>query len=98
VYSAKEILDTANLPVQRALQELASIRKELMTMAKGGGASAGVLVAIDYLKAAQRANDPAVALDAVTRSLDILHGISGVGHVVGRLWFLQRKLEGLSSD
>jgi hypothetical protein len=96
--SAKEILDTANLPVQRALQELASIRKELMTMAKGGGASAGVLVAIDYLKAAQRANDPAVALDAVTRSLDILHGISGVGHVVGRLWFLQRKLEGLSSD
>jgi hypothetical protein len=98
VYSAKEILDTANLPLQRAMKELASIRKDLMTMAKGGGASAGVLVAIDYLKVAQGANNAAVAFDAVTRSLSFLHGISGVDDVAGRLWLLQRKLEALSSD
>jgi hypothetical protein len=97
-YSAKEILDTVNLPLQRAMQELASIRKELMTMAKGGGASAGVLVAIDYLKAAQRANDAAVALDAVKSSLSVLDGISGVFHVKARLSLLQGKLEALSSD
>jgi exonuclease VII small subunit len=97
-YYAKDILDSANLPLKRAMNEVASIRNDLMTMAKRGGVSAGVLVAIDYLKVAQGANDSAVALQAVKHSLSVLQGISGIAHLTARLSFLQGKLEALNSD
>jgi hypothetical protein len=97
-YYAKDILDSANLPLRRALNEAASIRNDLMTKAKRGGVTAGELVAIDYLKVAQEANDSTVALQAVQHSLSVLQGISGVYHLTMRLSFLQGKLEVLSSD
>jgi len=96
-YYAKDILDSANLPLRKAMNEAASIRADLMAMAKRGSVSAGVLVAIDYLKVAQGANDSAVVLQAVKRSLSVLHGISGVSRQTARLRFLQIKLEALMS-
>ena len=54
--SAKDILDTANLPLRRAMAKVASIRNELITIANRERPSAGVLVAIDYLKIAQDTN------------------------------------------
>jgi hypothetical protein len=67
-------------------------------MAKRERPSAGVLVAIDYLKVAQDSNDATVALDAVKHCLSVLKGISGVGNLRLRLAFLQGKLEALSGD
>ena len=96
--SAKDILDTANLPLRRAMAKVASIRNELITIANRERPSAGVLVAIDYLKIAQDTNEPMVAIDSVKRSLSVLHGISGVGNLRLRLTFLQSKLEALSGD
>ena len=93
---AKDILDSANLPLRRAMDEAASIRNDLMAIAKQERPSAGVLVAIDYLKAVQGSSD--AALEAVTRSLGVLEGIAGVGRVRLRLAFLKGKLEKLSSD
>lgn len=68
-----------------------------MTMARRGGVSAGVLVAIDHLKVAQGANDSAVALQAVKHSLSVLQGVSGIAHLTARLLLLQSKLEALNS-
>ena len=69
-----------------------------MTIAQRERPSAGVLVAIDYLKIAQDTNEPMVALDAVKHSLSVLQGVSGVGNLRLRLAFLQGKLEALSGD
>jgi hypothetical protein len=96
-YYAKDIVDSANLPLQRAMDEAASIRKDLMAIAKQERPSAGVLVAIDYLKAAQGSSN-AAALEAVKGSLSVLEGIAGVGRVRLRLALLKGKLEKLSSD
>ena len=96
-YYAKDILDSANLPLRRAMDEAASIRNDLMAIAKRERPSAGVLVAIDYLKAVQGSSD-AAALEAVKSSLSVLEGIPGVGRVRLRLALLKGKLEKLSSD
>ena len=96
--SAKDILDTANLPLRRAMAKVASIRNELITIANRERPSAGVLVAIDYLKIAQDTNEPMVAIDSVKHSLSVLHGVSGVGNLRLRLTFLQSKLEALGGD
>ena len=96
-YYAKDILDSANLPLRRAMDEAAAIRNDLMAIAKQERPSAGVLVAIDYLKAVQGSGD-AAAREAVTRSLSVLEGIAGVGRVRLRLALLKGKLERLSSD
>ena len=95
---AKDILNTANLPLRRAIDKLGSIRNDLMTIAKGERPSAGVLAAIDYLKAAQESSDASVALEAVKHSLSVLQGIPGVAHQRLRLAFLKGKLEMLSGD
>ena len=95
---AKDILDTANLPLRRAIDKLGSIRNDLMTIAKQERPSAGVLAAIDYLKAAQDSSNATVALDAVKHSLSVLQGISGLGNVRLRLAFLKGKLEALVGD
>jgi hypothetical protein len=95
---AKDIVDTANLPLRRAIDKAASIRNDLMNMAKQERQSAGVLVAIDYLKVAQGANDVSVALEAVKSSLSVLQGISGAAHARARLLLLKKTLEALSSD
>jgi hypothetical protein len=95
---AKDILDTANMPLRRAIAKVASIRNELLTIAKRERPSAGVLVAIDYLKAAQQSSDATVALDAVKHSLSVLEGISGVSRVRLQLAFLKGKLEALTGD
>ena len=95
---AKDILNTGNLPLRKAMAKVASIRNELLTIAQRGSPSAGVLVAIDYLKVAEDTNEPMVALDSVKRSLSVLHGVSGVGNLRLRLTFLQSKLEALSGD
>jgi Domain of unknown function (DUF4157) len=92
---AKDILDTANLPLRRAIDKLGAIRNELMTIARGERPSAGVLVAIDYLKAAQESSDASVALEAVKSSLSVLQSSSGVGNLRLRLAFLKGKLEAL---
>ena len=55
--------------------------------------SAGVLVAIDYLKTAEDTNEPMVALDSVKHSLSVLEGVSGVGNLRLRLTFLQGSLK-----
>jgi hypothetical protein len=96
-YDAKDILDGANLPLRRAMDEADSIRNDLMAIAKQERPSAGVLVAIDYLKAAQGSSN-AAGLKAVKRSLSVLEGIPGVGRVRLRLALLKGKLEKLSSD
>ena len=95
---AKDIVDTANLPLRRAIDKAASIRSDLMDMAKQERPSAGVLVAIDYLKVAQRSNDVSVALEAVKSSLSVLEGISGVAQPRARMLLLKKTLEALSSD
>jgi Domain of unknown function (DUF4157) len=95
---AKDILDTANLPLIRTLAKVGAIRNELITIANRERPSAGVLVAIDYLKVAQDSNDASVALESVKSSLSVLQGISGLGNLRLRLAFLQGKLEGLSGD
>jgi hypothetical protein len=97
-YSAKDILDSANLPLRKALAEAASIRNELIAMKREGSVSAGVLVAIDNLKVAQGSNDAMVALEAVQSSLSVLEGVSGVLRPRMRLARLLGKLKGLSSD
>jgi hypothetical protein len=56
-----------------------------MTIAKGERPSAGVIVAIDYLKAAQESSNASVALEAVKSSLSVLQGISGLGNLRLRL-------------
>ena len=94
----EDILDTANLPLRRAIDKVGSIRNELITIANRERPSAGVLVAIDYLKDAQDTNEPTVAIEAVKHSLSVLHGISGVGNLRLRLAFLKGKLEALSGD
>jgi hypothetical protein len=91
-------LDTANLPLRRVIDKIGRIRSDLTTFAKRERPSAGVLVAIDYLKTAQDSSDATVALDAVKHSLSVLQGISGVGNLRLRLAFLQGKLEALSGD
>lgn len=95
---AKDILNTGNLPLRKAMAKVSSIRNELLTIASRERPSAGVLVAIDYLKVAEDTNEPMVALDSVKRSLSVLHGVSGVGNLRLRLTFLQSKLEALSGD
>ena len=97
-YYAKDILDSANLPLRKAMEQAASIRNGLMAMAKQERPSAGVLVAIEYLKVAQGSNDATVALEAVKSSLSVLEGISGVARLRMRLSFLQGKLQAISSD
>jgi hypothetical protein len=82
---AKDILDTANLPLRRAIDKLGSIRNDPMTIAKGERPSAGVIVAIDYLKAAQESSNASVALEAVKSSLSVLQGFSGLGNLRLRL-------------
>ncbi len=57
----EDVLDTANLPLRRAIDKLGSIRNDLMTIAKQERPSAGLLAAIDYLKAAQDSSDATVA-------------------------------------
>ena len=86
---AKDILDAGNLPLRKAMAKVSSIRNKLLTIASGERPSAGVLVAIDYLKTAEDTNEPMVALDSVKRSLSVLHGVSGVGNLRLRLTFLQ---------
>ncbi|MBV8900942.1 MAG: DUF4157 domain-containing protein [Verrucomicrobia bacterium] len=75
-YSAKDILETANLPLMRVMKfthdEAGAIRNDLIATAKIGGATAGMLVAIDSLQDALQATDPAAALQAVIKSLDVL--------------------------
>jgi hypothetical protein len=93
---AKDILDTANMPLRRAIANVVAIRNELMTIAKRERPSAGVLVAIDSLKTAQDSNDVTVALDAVTYSLSVLEGLSGLANVRLRLAILKGKLQALS--
>jgi hypothetical protein len=93
---AKDILDTANMPLRRAIANVVAIRSELMTIAKRERPSAGVLVAIDSLKTAQDSNDVTVALDAVTYSLSVLEGLSGLANVRLRLAILKGKLQALS--
>jgi Domain of unknown function (DUF4157) len=93
---AKDILDTANLPLRRVIDKVTSIRNELIAIAKRETPSAGVLAAIDYLKGAQDSNDATVALDAVKHSLSVLKSTSGLGNLRLRLAFLQGKLEALS--
>ena len=95
---AKDILDTANLPLRKAIDKIGSIRNELMTIAKRERPSAGVLAAIDYLKAAQESSDAKVALEAVKSSLSVLQSTSGLGNMRLRLAFLKGKLEALSGD
>jgi hypothetical protein len=56
-----------------------------MTIAKGERPSAGVIVAIDYLKAAQESSNASVALEAVKSSLSVLQGFSGLGNLRLRL-------------
>jgi hypothetical protein len=75
-----------------------AIRNELMTIAKRGRPNAGVLVAIDYLKAAQESSNATVALKSVKSSLSVLEGISGVTRVRLKLAFLKGRLEALSGD
>jgi hypothetical protein len=94
---AKDILDTANMPLRRAIDMVGAIRNELMMIAKRGRPSAGVLVAIDYLKAAQESSNATVALESVKSSLSVLQGISGVTRVRLKLAFLKGKLEALGS-
>jgi uncharacterized protein DUF4157 len=93
---AKDILDTANMPLRRAIDNVVAIRNELLTIAKRERPSAGLLVAIDSLKTAQDSNDATVALDAVTNSLSVLKGLSGLGNVRLRLALLKGKLQALS--
>ena len=71
--------------------EVAAIRTELMTMARSGGVSAGVRVAIDDLKVAQHTTDLEVALESVKGSLSVLNG--SPPHLYMRLWFLQSRLQ-----
>jgi hypothetical protein len=97
-FEAKEILDTANLSLRRALGEAASIRSELMAIAARGPASAGVLVAIDRLKTVQSDGSLSAALSQVEFSIDVLHGISEAAHARLRLLLLQKRLKGMSSD
>ena len=97
-YYAKDIVDTANLPLRRALDKAASIRSDLMAMAKQERQSAGVLVAIDYLKVAQKSGDVSVALEAVKSSLSVLEGISGAAQPRMRLVVLKNTLEALGSN
>jgi hypothetical protein len=97
-YEAKDILDTANLPLRRALGEAASIGSELMAMAGRGPVSAGVRVAIDSLKTAQREGSLSALLTQVAFSIDVLHGIPEAAHARTRLLLLQRQLQGMSSD
>jgi hypothetical protein len=78
------------------IEKIGWIRNELMTIAKRGRPSAGVLVAIDYLKAAQESSNATVALESVKSSLSVLKGISGVGNARLRLAFLLGKLKALS--
>jgi Domain of unknown function (DUF4157) len=92
----KDILDTANMPLRRAIDNVVAIRNELLTIAKRERPSAGLLVAIDSLKTAQDSNDATVALDAVTNSLSVLKGLSGLGNVRLRLALLKGKLQALS--
>jgi hypothetical protein len=95
---AKDIVDTANLPLRRAIDKAASIRNDLMAMAKQERPSAGVLVAIDYLNVAQKSSDVIVALKAVKSSLSVLEGLSGVAQPRMRLLVLKNTLEALSGD
>jgi Domain of unknown function (DUF4157) len=95
---AKDIVDTANLPLRRAIEKAASIRNDLMAMAKQERPSAGVLVAIDYLNVAQKSSDVSVALKAVKSSLSVLEGLSGVAQPRMRLLVLKNTLEALSGD
>lgn len=95
---AKDIVDTANLPLRRAIDKAASIRNDLMAMAKQERPSAGVLVAIDYLNVAQKSSDVSVALKAVKSSLSVLEGLSGVAQPRMRLLVLKNTLEALSGD
>jgi hypothetical protein len=97
-YDAKDILDSANLPLRRAMNEAASIRSELMAIAGRGPASAGVRVAIDNLKTAQEERNLSVVLEEVEYSIDVLHGIPDVAHVTTRLLLLQKQLQGMSND
>jgi hypothetical protein len=97
-YEAKDILDTANLPLRRAMNEAASIRSELIAIARRGPASAGVRVAIDSLKTAQEEGSLSVMLEKVEFSINVLHGIPEGAHATTRLLLLQKQLQGMSSD
>jgi hypothetical protein len=97
-YDAKDILDSANLPLRRAMNEAASIRSELMAIAGRGPVSAGVRVAIDNLKTAQEEGNLSVVLKEVESSISVLHGIPNVARVTTRLLLLQKQLQGMSND
>ena len=80
------------------MNEAASIRSELMAIAGRGPASAGVRVAIDYLKTAQEQNSLSVVLEQVGHSISVLHGIADGAHATKRLLALQKQLQGMSND
>jgi hypothetical protein len=69
-----------------------------MAIARRGPASAGVLVAIDSLKAAQREGSLSVLLEKVEYGIDVLNGIPEGAHATTRLLLLQKQLQGMSSD
>jgi hypothetical protein len=73
--------------------EVTAIRTGLTTVARSGGASAGLRVAIDYLEAAQQASDLEVTLDKVRWSLSFLQGMPDAGFAPARLVLLQFRLE-----
>ena len=98
-HEAKDIVRSANLPLRRVQREIGSIRNDLLGLtAEPGGASAGVLVAIDYLKVARDANDTELVLDSVNHSLSVLNSVSGVFPQKARLSLLKGKLQELVSD
>jgi hypothetical protein len=85
---AKDILDTANLPLRRVIEKIGSIRNELMTIAKRERPRAPVCSWRSTIsKVAQDSNDATVALDTMKHSLSVLNGISGVGNLRLRLAF-----------
>ena len=80
------------------MNEAALIRGELMAIAGRGPVSAGVRVAIDYLKTAQEQMNLSVMTEAVGHSISVLHGIPDGANATTRLLALQKQLQGMSPD
>jgi len=69
-----------------------------MAMAARGPVSAGVRVAIDYLKTAQSETSLSAVTEAVGHCISVLHGIPDGARATTRLLALQKQLQGMSSD